>query len=74
MTELDEIVVDLRQLTLGDFAMLDNWAFGKISFGDVLPIMQKAITNGVILSDQPMAQIRTVTEAFRDSIRKLPGN
>ena len=71
---MTEIVVDMAQLTMGDFATLDDWAFGKTSFGDALPVMQKAVTNGVKLAELSMTEIRPVTALFRDAMRALPGN
>ncbi|MFA4973453.1 MAG: hypothetical protein WC683_12615 [bacterium] len=74
MTEQDEIVVDLSRLTLGDFATLDAWSWGKVAFDDALPLMQKAVSNGAVLADQPMARLREITLMIREAIRKLPGN
>lgn len=72
--KVTEIEIDMRRLAFGEFATLDDWAFGKVSFGDALPVMQKAVTNDVDLSKLGMGEIRRVTALFRAGIRNLPGN
>ena len=74
MSEQDEIVVDLSRLTLGDFATLDSWSWGRVPFDEALPLLQKTVINGVVLADLPMMRLREVVTTLREAIRKLPGN
>jgi hypothetical protein len=69
-----EIVFDLRRLTLADYAALDEWAFGRAPFADALPVMQKAVANGVELGGLGLPMLRPVVQQIKAAVRDLPGN
>lgn len=76
MSEQDapELVIDLKRLTFKDYAMLDEWAFGRAPFSDALPAMQKAVANGVDLGELHLDLLRPVVQRIKAAVRDLPGN
>jgi hypothetical protein len=70
-TTLPKIELELDRLTLNDFAIIDDWAWSKASFGDMLPRFQKAVSNDVDLGELPLSALRQLVVVFRDAVKEL---
>ena len=69
-----EIVFDLRLMTLDDYAVMDDWAWGRVPFSDAVPVLKKIVANGVDLGAVPLPKLRGILQQVRAAVRDLPGN